>query len=145
MDDLHAPLRPRRSRVVALGVAGFELVMFGVLIVALGDGLGWIDRFGFVALALALAWFLWRLASVAAIPSEQGLTVRNLLLTRHLSWPQIVSVRFGGGNPWVLLDLDDGETLPVMGVQRSDGPRAVVEATRLATLVELHSATARDD
>src|SRR3954449_5027775 len=148
MDDLralHAPLRPKRSRAVAFAVAGFELVMFGVLIVAVGDGLGWVDRFGFVALAVAIAWFLWRLASVTAIPGDTGLIVRNLLLTRELAWPQIVSVRFGGGNPWVLLDLDDGETLPVMGVQRSDGPRATAEATRLATLVELHSPTDRDD
>jgi hypothetical protein len=142
---LHAPLRPKRSRAIAIGVAVFELLMFAVLIVAVGDGLGGVDRLGFVFLAVALAWFLWRLASVAAIPGEAGLVVRNVLLTRELSWAQIVSVRFGGGNPWVLLDLDDGETLSVMGIQRSDGARAVSEARRLATLVEFHSRTERND
>jgi hypothetical protein len=64
---------------------------------------------------------------------------------RDLSWAQIVSVRFGGGNPWALLDLDDGETMPVMGIQRSDGARAVAESRRLATLVEFHSRTDRND
>jgi hypothetical protein len=144
-DALHAVLRPRRSRFVAFGVAGVVILAFVALIVALGDGLGWSDRMGFVLLAGAVTWFLWRLASVRAVPTETGLHVRNLVLERDLSWAQIVSVRFGGGNPWALLDLDDGETLPVMGVQRSDGARAVAESRRLATLVALHSRTDRDD
>lgn len=142
---LHAPVRPLRSRRIALAVAGFELVAFGALIVASGDALGWSDRAGFVLLAGALAWFLWRLASVAAVPGPEGLLVRNILVTRELVWAQIVSVRFGGGNPWALLDLADGDTLAVMGIQRSDGARAQAEATRLATLVALHSPTPRDD
>lgn len=143
--ELHAPLRPQRSRAIAIGVAVFELAMFTGLLVALGDDLGVIDRAAFVGLALIVAWFLWRLASVSAKPGETGLVVRNFLITRELFWAQIVAVRFGGGNPWVLLDLDDGETLPVMGIQRSDGARAVAEASRLATLVELHSRTASND
>ena len=144
-DALHAVLRPKRSRLVALAVAGLVVTAFAVLIVALGEGLGWSDRIGFVLLAGALVWFLWRLASVRAVPSRSGLHVRNLIVERDLSWAQIVSVRFGGGNPWALLDLDDGETLPVMGIQRSDGARAVAESRRLATLVAFHSRTDRND
>jgi hypothetical protein len=143
--DLHATLRPQRSRRIAYGIIALETVAFAVLLVASGDMLGWLDRALFVLLAGALAWFLWRLASVCAQPSESGLHVRNLLLSRDLRWAQIVSVRFGGGNPWVLLDLDDGESMPVMGIQRSDGARADAEARRLATLVEFHSRTDRDD
>jgi hypothetical protein len=45
----------------------------------------------------------------------------------------------------VQLDLDDGDTLAVMGVQRSDGERARQEARRLATLVAARQRTARDD
>jgi len=142
---LHETLRPKRSRAIALGMIALEVAAFALLLVALGDGLGWLDRIGFVLLSAALAWFLWRLATVRAVPTEAGLHVRNLLLERDLGWAQIVSVRFGGGNPWVLLDLDDGETLSVMGIQRSDGARAVSEARRLATLVEFHSRTERND
>ena len=52
---------------------------------------------------------------------------------------------FGGGEPWVTLDLADGDTLAVMAIQRADGEDAVAEARRLATLVDVHSRTDRDD
>ena len=70
--------------------------------------------------------------------------MHNLIRTTRLEWAQIVAVRLGGGNPWVSLDLDDGETLAVMGIQRADGERGQAEAKRLATLVALHSRTAQD-
>jgi hypothetical protein len=72
-DALHAVLRPRRSRFIALGVAGLEILAFLLLIVALEGGLGWLDRIGFVLLAGAVAWFLWRLASVRATCSWSGI------------------------------------------------------------------------
>jgi Bacterial PH domain len=76
---------------------------------------------------------------VAAWPGEDGLRVRNLLTVNRLDWHEIVAVRLGGGGPWVMLDLDDGDTLAVMAVQRADGAFGQGEATRLATLVALHS------
>jgi hypothetical protein len=45
----------------------------------------------------------------------------------------------------VQLDLADGDTLAVMGIQRADGAFAESEARRLATLVALHTTTQRDD
>lgn len=71
--------------------------------------------------------------------------MRNLVHRRRLAWAEIVSVRFGHGRPWVQLDLADGTTLAVMGIQRSDGALANREARRLATLVARHTATSRDD
>lgn len=147
-EQLHAVFRPRRARPVALGVAGVELAVLcgGALFVLPYDGpgtVGWADRLGIVTIAVAAAWLLWRLGSVAARPSESGLRVRNLLTGRELAWAQIVSVTFGGGGPWVLLDLADGDTLAVMAVQRADGAFGQAEATRLATLVALHSRTTR--
>jgi PH (Pleckstrin Homology) domain-containing protein len=88
---------------------------------------------------------LWRFARLAAIPADDALVVRNLSGDRRLEWAEIVTVRFGGGEPWVTLDLADGETLAVMAIQRADGADAVAEARRLATLVDLHSRTERDD
>jgi hypothetical protein len=92
-----------------------------------------------------IAWFCWREASVRADVDEQGIVVRNLMLTRRLDWPEIVSVRFGSGRPWVQLDLADGDVLAVMGVQQADGDLARAEAGRLAALVAIHSRTSRDD
>ena len=76
---------------------------------------------------------------------EGGVTVTNLVVVRRLAWAEIISVRFGGGRPWVQLDLANGDTLAVMGIQRADGDYAAGEARRLATLVELFSRTSRDD
>ncbi len=138
------PFRPRAARVVTLAIGALVLVLTGALLLAL-PALGWLDRAGFVVVALAIAWFCWREASVVARPDATGLFVRNLVLSRRLAWAQIVSVRFGEGRPWVQLDLDDGDTLAVMAIQRADGAFAQVEARRLATLVAAHTATNEDD
>jgi hypothetical protein len=100
---------------------------------------------GILGFGVAAAWVLHRMAAVRADPDPDGLTVRNILWTRRVAWPEIVSVRFGPDRPWVQLDLADGDTLAVMGVQRADGERATAEARRMATLVARHSATPRDD
>jgi hypothetical protein len=105
----------------------------------------WGDRVGLVTFGLLVGWFSLRQAGVRAVPDESGLTVRNLLLTRRVTWVEILSVRFGRDRPWVQLDLADGTTLAVMGIQQADGARAQAEARRLATLVARHSATERDD
>lgn len=143
--ELHRPFRPRRARRVAYPVAAGVLLLMVVLAVATPVPMGGLDRVGFVVVGLLVAWFLHRQASVTALPSATGLHVRNLLLSRELEWAEIVAVRFGGGRAWAELDLDDGDTLAVMAVQRADGPRAEAEARRLATLVALHSRTERDD
>jgi hypothetical protein len=130
---------------VAYPVAAMTLVVMVAVAVLLPGESQWGDRAGFVLFGLAVAWFLHRQASVRAVPSETGLEVRNLFLRRTLEWAQVVDVRFGGGRPWAQLDLSDGDTLAVMAVQRADGARAEVEASRLATLVALHSQTERDD
>jgi hypothetical protein len=108
-------------------------------------GFHWYDRLGIMLIAVVVAVGLSRFAGLAARPDDGGLTVRNVVYSRRLAWAQIVSVRFGGGNPWAVLDLSDGQTLPVMAIQRADGDRAIAEARRLATLVALHTRTERDD
>lgn len=146
---LHAPFRARRARWVAYPLAAAILVLLGVVAVQLpttGEGaFGLGDRLALAGTGLLIAYVIHRLASVRAVPGPDGLVVRNVFLTTRLEWAQIVGVRFGGGNPWVTLDLDDGETLAVMGIQRADGEFAVAQSRRLATLVAHHSRTPRDD
>lgn len=140
MDDrLHAPFAPRRARRVALGFALAVAAAAGGIAVLAPASYRTGDRIGFLVIGALIVWFLTRQAGVRAVPTDQGLLVRNLLLSRRLEWPQVVSVRFGD-RPWVQLDLDDGDTLAVMAIQRSDGARAVQESRRLATLVEMHTA-----
>jgi len=138
-DDL-TPFAPRRTRQVALALGAGVTVLVVALAVVVPQEFGWPDRLGFLLVGALIDAFLWRQATVRAVPSERGLQVRNLFLGRDLEWAEVVSVRLGE-RPWVQLDLDDGDTLAVMGIQRSDGERAQDEARRLAGLVERYSTT----
>jgi hypothetical protein len=133
------PFRPRRARVVAVSVAVVSLVLFGGLGIALPKA-GAADRAGIAGFGVAIAGLMWRYATLAAVPSPTGLRVRNLLTTRSLDWAEIVEVHLVVGAPWVTLDLDDGDTLAVMAIQKADGEFGRAEASRLSALVEAHAA-----
>jgi hypothetical protein len=140
-DDPYAPFRPRLARWVSLGIAVLVVIGTVAIVWAAGDFVGVGDQVGFAVVGIAVTWFCWRQASVAVRVDPDGLTVRNLVLSRRLDWAQVVSVRFGQGRPWVQLDLADGDTLAAMGVQRADGALAEREARRLATLLARHTTT----
>jgi hypothetical protein len=146
---LDAVFRPRWARWVSAALAVLVTVSAVLLLVLLPtegpSAYGTGDRIGLVVVAGGIVWFCWRQATVRATPTTDGLRVRNLATTRTVTWAEIVSVRFGEGRPWVQLDLADGDTLAVMGVQRADGERAGREARRLATLVAARTRVARDD
>jgi hypothetical protein len=146
--ELYAPFRPRSARVVAAVLAVAVLVGFGALALVVTDNAAIRtstgDRLSILGLALAICWFCYRQATVRAVPDHGGLAVRNLVLSRRVEWTEVVSVRFGEGRPWVQLDLADGDTLAVMGIQRADGVFARGESRRLATLVALHEAPGPD-
>lgn len=140
MTGHEAPFVPRRGRVMALATAAIALVLFGAIAVLLpgparGGQWGTLDKAMIFALGVAIALLMIRYARIAAWPYEDGLRVRNLILTQDVPWRDIEEVRFGGGEPWVTLDLAEGESLPVMAIQRADGPAGEQEAQRLADLV----------
>lgn len=142
-DDPYATFRPVGGRIVPLVVAGLCVMIFTVVAIALPSegkpsfSVG--DKTFIWMIGVGFALVLWRFAQVRAIPTQEGIEVHNLVVTRQVAWSQIVEVQFGGGQAWAVLELDDFDTLPVMGIQRSDGPRATAEAQRLAALVEAHT------
>ncbi len=143
--DPYAVFRPRRGRRVAATMAALSMLIFtgGAISLPRVDPLfgGWgvLDRLLLVSCGAAVSALLWRFASIRAIPSTQGLVIRNLLTTRTLEWAQIVRVLFGGGAPWVSVDLDDTDTVAVMAIQKADGAFGRSEAARLSALVQVHS------
>jgi hypothetical protein len=139
-DDDFRTFRSRRGRLVATVMAVLSLVVFGTVAVLLPTNAGlttWqpADRALVLGIGVVIALVCWRYASIRAVPSLDGLVVRNLVVTRTVTWAQVIDVEFGGGAPWVTLELDDTDTLAVMAIQRADGALAMAEARRLATLV----------
>ena len=102
-------------------------------------GWGISDRLMLTCCGLVVAASLWRFASIRAVPSTRGLVIRNLITTRTLEWAQIIRVQFGGGAPWVSIDLDDTDTVAIMAIQKADGAFGLAEAARLSALVQVHS------
>lgn len=139
--SLHRPIRPRAGRVVPFVLAVVWLLVFGAL--AAGwppyPGIGVADRIGFFLFALLGGWLLYRFGSVAVVPDEDGIVVRNVLASRRLSWAEVVGVRYGPDSTWARLDLSDGTVIATLGIQTADGAWAARSAVRLATLVELHA------
>lgn len=141
-DDPYDDLTPRFVRYVGW-TAVTVVVLGGLLVLWLAPGTGGrgygVGNVSGILLVLAAGCaFLWRQATVRARVDEQGITVRNLLRVRTLDWAQVLSVQFGSGDPWVLLELSDGTTWPVMAIQRADGAYATRQAQRLAALVVRH-------
>lgn len=139
-DTALRPFRSGRGRLVATVMAVLSLVVFGGLALLLPTNAGlttWQggDRVLVAAIGVLIALVCWRYATIRAVPSTEGLLIRNLVLTREIAWAQVVDVEFGGGAPWVTLELDDTDTVAVMAIQRADGDGAMAEAQRLAGLV----------
>ena len=127
--------RPRYGRWVAeafavLVVAAFT---FGASIAPVDFGP--IDRAAVVALGVAIAVVLHRLAAARVVVRDDGLLVVNPLRSRFVPWWQIRGVRLERGDPWLILQLVDSEAVQAMGVQGSDGAHARAQAMDIARAV----------
>ncbi|HMT32449.1 MAG TPA: PH domain-containing protein [Dermatophilaceae bacterium] len=132
--------RPRRGRFVAIGlmvavVTIFTFIGFFIEATKTHDFKP-IDRVFFASIGWVLALLFWRYATIRAIPSREGLVVRNLFTTRTVTWPQVVAITFEHGMPWPSMELSDTESLAVMAIQRSDGKRSLAECSRLVALAQ---------
>jgi hypothetical protein len=75
-----------------------------------------------IGLMLFAAYYALIRSKVSA--TDDGLTVVNGYRKRTYEWSQVIQVSLRRGAPWGTLDLSDGTTVSVMGVQGSDGARA---------------------
>ena len=98
--------------------------------------LGTLAFFGLLYLALMFA-----LIRSRAVAYADRLVVVNGYRRHEYEWPQIVAARLPPGAPWVTLDLADGETASVLGIQGSDGTRARAALRELKALVAAADAT----
>ncbi|GLV97673.1 PH domain-containing protein [Streptomyces lavendulae] len=141
---LPVTFRPTRTRAVLLGVG---LAMFATItaIALLLESLSPGERVSFVVTAALMASVLVLLSRPKVVADETGVTVVNLTTTRRLEWPQILRVNLRPGDPWVFLDLSDGTSLPVLGIQPGIArARAIEDARALRALVETRGTGATD-
>ena len=77
--------------------------------------------------------------------TDDEVEVVNGYRTHRYHWNQVVGVSLRPGSPWAVLDLADGTTVAAMGIQGSDGARAVGQARALRRLVLLKTTPEQDD
>src|SRR5687768_3594209 len=141
---LPARFRPTGVRVAAV-VFGLVLVLT-VVVVWLGlppeaqDGFTVLQRITVAGMVLGVLAIGHALARCRVDADEDGLALVNGYRTHRLAWQQVVAVTLRPGSPWAVLDLADGTTRSVMGIQGSDGNRAVQHTKQLRALIEAHSA-----
>ena len=75
------------------------------------------------------------LARSRVVAREDGLTVVNGYRTRRFEWNEVLAVSLRSGSPWAELDLSDGTTVAAMGIQGSDGSRALRQVREMRALV----------
>ena len=96
----------------------------------------------FWAVVLGVLFGLYRSAAIA---EDDGLTVVNGYRRHWYPWAEIVRVSLLPDRPWASIDLDDGDTKPVIAIQGSDGDRAVRSARELAAILAQQTQTPRND
>ncbi len=144
------PALPRTWRPLGPRVVGIAVTVALVAVVAVGwfglddetrskftpFQLGTLVFFGLIYLAL-----MHMLIRSRAVADTEHLVVVNGYRRHEYPWAFIVAARLPPGAPWVTLDLADGETASVLGIQASDGRRARTALRELKALVAASSAS----
>ncbi|MER8046228.1 PH domain-containing protein [Streptomyces sp. NPDC094032] len=135
---LPVTFRPGRTRVVLLtvGVAMFVVISaVGMMLEKLGPG----ERASFVFTAALFLGVLVLLSRPKVVADAQGVTVVNITRTRRLAWAEILKVNLRPGDPWVFLDLSDGTSMPVLGIQPGIAKESAIrDARALRALADSH-------
>ncbi|MEU9100061.1 PH domain-containing protein [Streptomyces sp. NPDC048361] len=135
---LPVTFRPTVTRAVLLTSAAVMFVAMtamSLLLETLNGG----ERGSFILMAALFAAVLVLLSRPKVVADDHGVTVVNLTGRRRLAWAEILRVNLRQGDPWVFLDLSDGTSLPVLGIQPASGrARAIRDAKALRALAETH-------
>ncbi|MEU7606509.1 PH domain-containing protein [Streptomyces sp. NPDC040724] len=142
---LPVTFRPTRTRAVLLGVGTAMFVTIGSIALLL-ENLSPGERISFLFTAVLLSSVLVLLSRPKVVADEAGVTVVNITTSRRLEWAQILRVNLRPGDPWVFLDLSDGTSLPVLGIQPGVAKqRAIGDARALRALAESRGTGANDN
>lgn len=122
-------------------VAAVVLAAFTALAVALGRGpegaaqFRLADQIAMVVLGALIAGAVLGFTRARVVGDVAGVRVRNVLSDKLFPWQVIREVRFDDGASWASLELQDDETVALLGIQSNDGDRAVEAVLGLRRLL----------
>lgn len=141
--------RPLGVRLAALVLGALLLLTVVVVWLAfpqdVRDQFSWLQRGTVIVFGLLVAAAGYALARSRIDASADGLVVVNGYRSRRYDWNEVLAVSLRSGSPWATLDLSDGTSVPAMGIQGSDGSRAVGQVRQLRRLVSEQSSTELND
>jgi hypothetical protein len=116
----------------AMAVMIMALMLWLAFVIA--DTFKLVDRIGMVLFGVLVAAILAMVARARVTADDEGLTVVNPLRTHRYTWAEVVGLSYEPGAPWPYLDLADGTTKGVVGIQGSEKQaawEAIAEIRRL--------------
>ena len=147
--DLPWRYRPLGIRLMATAMGSLLVGALAVIWVAMPasvrEQFSIEQRITLLLIFAAMLVFLYGIARSAIRADAGGLRIVNVYRARRLEWAQVVHIRLQPGDPWAVLDIDDGTTVKAMAIQGSDGRRARRATAQLRALVDEHTRTPRDD
>lgn len=135
--------RPFGVRVAVWVLGGMLIVLAAAVWVGIGDEVrGQFTGFQrgtlvFMGLLLFLTYNALVRSKVTA--TDAGLTVVNGYRRRSFEWSQVIQVSLRRGAPWGTLDLSDGTTMSLIGIQGSDGQRARRAVREIRATISAHT------
>ena len=133
--------RPLRLTRVCWAVVVLVMVVFSAVAVLLGGGpegdaqFKLPDQIAMVLLGLLLSVGVLSLTRARVTADETGVRVRNVVGERFFPWQVVRSVRMDDGAPWASLELQDDDTVALLGIQSNDGERAIDAVLALRRLL----------
>jgi hypothetical protein len=96
------------------------------------------QRVTVLAFGVAAAAAIFALARSRIEARSDGLLAVNGYNSHFYPWQEVAGVTLRAGGPWAILELADGSTAPAMGIQGSDGSRAVAQVKKLRAILGAH-------
>ena len=143
-------LRPRLTPYVACAAA-FAIVTvhitFGILLKVGSSGVIFrtADQVAFGLLGVVLASLVLLLTRPRLRIGPSGLSVRNMLGDRLISWDDVIDVSFPAGARWARVELADDEYIPMLAIQAVDKDRAVKAMDTVRMLMARYHGSPRAD
>jgi hypothetical protein len=137
----HVVSRPVVLTRVCWGVAALVLAVFVAVAVLLGGGpegdaqFRLPDQIAMVLLGSLVACGVLAFTRARVVADETGVRIRNVLGEKLIPWQVIREVRLDDGASWASLDLQDDDTVALLGIQSNDGDRAVDAVLGLRALL----------